>query len=227
MARLPRLCIPGLPHLVLQRGHGRGHVFEDDADRALFRELLRDACQRHAVQIHAYSLQSEQILLLATPSSTDGLGKVMQDIGRRYVAAFNRRHARSGGLWAGRFRATVIEPERHLLACMRWVEGLAAGIAGPDRLPPAWSSAPHHLGERVDPLVIEPREFWSLGNTPFEREAAYRQLVELALTQNETNAIKEAAETGWPLGGPEFIAGLSQQTSRRVTRGIRGRPKAI
>lgn len=227
MARLSRLCIPGLPHVVLQRGHSRSAIFEDDTDRQLFRDLLREACQRHNVQIHGYSLQSGQILLLATPSSADGLSKVMQDIGRRYVARFNRRHGRSGALWEGRFRATVVEPRRHLLASMRFVEGLAGGLSALDQSVAPWSSASHHLGERVDPLITEALQFWALGNTPFEREAAYRHLSEQALTQQELSGIQSAVLSGWPLGDGAFVAALAPSTARRLAPGKRGRPRKV
>lgn len=224
MARLPRLCIPGWPHLLLQRGHNRQAVFLDDADRKLFRDLLLEGAIRHGVQVHAYGLLDEEVRILATPSSTDSLSQLMQAIGRRYVSAFNRRHERSGGLWEGRFRTTVVEPEQHLLSCMRFVEGLIVGGSAGVGLAP-WTSGGHHLGARVDALITEPASFWSLGNTPFEREAAYRELVEQGLTSAEVVQIIKAVNAGWPLGDAEFVRGLGAATARRLTPLPRGRPK--
>lgn len=224
MARLPRLCVPGRPHLLLQRGHNRQAVFVDDADRARFRALLQEAAARHAVQIHAYGLLDEEVRLLATPAAVNSLSLLMQAIGRRYVATFNRRHGRSGALWEGRFRTTVVEPRHHLLPCMRYVEGLAAGAAeGVDAT--AWSSAGHHLGMRADTLITEPAQYWALGNTPFEREAAYRSKLEQALTDKEVGGITAALNSGWPLGSAEFVAQLAAETPRRVQPLARGRPR--
>lgn len=214
MARLTRLCIPGWPHLLVQRGHDRRPVFIDDVDRALFRELLREAATQHGVQVHAYALLDDEVRLLATPAATDSLSKLVQAIGRRYVTRFNRRHGRTGGLWEGRFRATVLEPEQHLLSCMLFVEG--AGI---------WSSAPHHLGAKVDPLVSEPAQYWALGNTPFEREAAYRDAYQQALTEKQVNEIVGALNAAWPLGGPAFRQALEASTARRLAPRPRGRPR--
>ncbi|MET0333285.1 MAG: transposase [Rhizobacter sp.] len=224
MARLSRLCIPGWPHVLLQRGHNRQAAFVDDVDRKLFRELLQDGAIRHGVQIHAYALVDDEVRLLATPAAADSFSQLMQSIGRRYVATFNRRHGRSGSLWEGRFRTTVVEPEQHLLRSMRFVEGLAVGGSGGLGLSP-WTSAGHHLGARIDPLITEPAQFWSLGNTPFEREAVYRLLAEQGLTTAETQQIEAAVTAGWPLGQTSFLKGLKAKTPRRLAPLPRGRPK--
>jgi len=221
MARLPRLCVPGWPHLLIQLGHGRQAVFRDDADRRLFLDLLREAAIAHGVAIHAYALRDSEVRLLGTPSRPDSLSRMMQAIGRRYGSSFNRRHAHVGSLWEGRFRATVIEPERHLLTCMRYVE---RSLAEEGDLERTWSSAPHHIGARSDPCVSDHREYWLLGNTPFDREAAYRKLSQQALTPDELNLLSGAALKGWPLGSDAFLDKLAGSTARRLVPLPRGRP---
>jgi putative transposase len=226
MARLSRLCVPGWPHLVLQSGHNRQLVFKDDIDRKLFLALLQSAASTHGLAVHAYALLDDEVRLLATPADDDSLSRTMQAVGRRYGSSFNRRHGHTGSLWEGRFRATVIEPERHLLACMRYVDQTPAGDevgTGLGRRP--WSSAAHHLGDRVDPWVSDHPLYWSLGNTPFEREAAYRELLQLALTPSEMADISDAVRKGWPLGSAEFLAKLSGSTPRRLQPLPRGRPR--
>lgn len=226
MARLTRLCVPGWPHLLLQAGHNRQPVFLDDADRHLFVELLQSAASTHGVAIHAYALLDNEVRLLATPTGSDSLSLMMQAVGRRYGSSFNRRHAHTGSLWEGRFRATVIEPERHLLACMRYIDqALPDDVQGTGLEQQAWSSAAHHLGERVDPLVSDHLLYWSLGNTPFEREAAYRALLQHALTPVEMASISDAVKKGWPLGSAGFLTQLSGSTARRLAPLPRGRPR--
>jgi putative transposase len=225
MARLPRLCVPAWPHLLVQAGHNRQPVFKDDADRTLFLDLLREAAATSGVVIHAYGLLDNEVRLLGTPSAADSLSRMMQAIGRRYGTSFNRRHGHVGSLWEGRFRATVVEPERHLLACMRYAEDLAAGLdlsTGLGRQ--AWSSAAHHLGGSTDPLIGDHLQYWSLGNTPFEREAAYKGISQQALTQVEITRILNAVLKGWPLGSPDFLDRLSIGTNRRLAPLRRGRP---
>ena len=92
MARLPRLCVPGWPHLLVQTGHDGQAVFRDDADRVLFLDLLREAAATHGVTIHAYGLLDSEVRLLVTPSAADSLSRLIQAIGRRYGSHFNRRH---------------------------------------------------------------------------------------------------------------------------------------
>lgn len=199
-------------------------MFVDDVDRAVFRDLLRECALAQHVQIHAYALRDQEVRLLLTPSSADGLSKLIQSIGRRYVARFNRRHARSGSLWEGRFRATVVEPEQHLLSCMLYVEDVNASFQTGD-LDLSWTSAPHHLGARADSMVVEPAQYWKLGNTPFEREVAYRHFCQEALTERQVAEITGALNAGWPLGTSEFRQLLESTTTRRLAPLPRGRPR--
>jgi putative transposase len=229
MARLARLALAGLPHHLIQRGLNRQSIVTDDSDRERLLAELRESAALHQVAIHAYVLMDNELQLLATPETGEGLSRMMQSLGRRYVAAFNQRHGRSGTLWDGRFRAAPMEADAHLLACMRYIE------LNPQRLAqsgPAedyrWSSAAHHLGRRRDPLVFDHALFWGIGNTPFEREAAYRAWLEQGVAEDEARRVGEAALKGWPLGSASFLHALSAETDRPVQPRRRGRPpKAI
>lgn len=223
MARLPRLSIGGMPHLLVQRAQQGQPAFLDDTDRTLYRNLLGEAARAEGVALHAYALLDQQVRLLATPGAAEALGRMMQAIGRRYGSAFNRRHGRSGTLWEGRFRATVLEPERHLLDAMRFVEDEGNWEGGVDDGGPA-SSRGHHLGRRQDSLVTDAAPFWALGNTPFDREAAYRRLLDAGLPLPVKVALEQAVHTGWPLGSDRFVASLSVKTTRRLVPLKRGRP---
>mgnify|MGYP003575009586 CR=1 FL=1 len=223
MARLPRLSIGGVPHLLVHAGQHAQSVFLDDSDRTLYRNLLGDAARAEQVAIHAYALLDDQVRLLVTPATAEGLGRMMQSIGRRYGGAFNRRHGRQGGLWAGRFRATVLEPERHLLDAMRYVEDERNWPGVVDDAGPS-SSRGHHLGRRPDSLITDAPAFWALGNTPFDREAAYRRLLDAGLALPVRAALEQAVHAGWPIGSATFVEGLSARTARRLAPLKRGRP---
>src|SRR5258706_3754062 len=132
MARLPRLVVPGRLHLLLQRRHGVGPVFGSDDDFAAYRSALVEAAAEHGVAIHGYALLPSQVLLLLTPASAMGPSRMLQAVGRRFGADYNRRHGRSGALWEGRFRTTVVDAEAPLLDCPRYVASGAqrAGATG-------------------------------------------------------------------------------------------------
>ncbi len=288
MARLPRLEVPGSPHLLLQRGHNGEVVVRDAADSAALHSALQQASRDLGVVVHAYGIWHEGFLLLATPERSGALGLMMQSVGRRYAAHFNRRHARSGGLWDGRFRATVVDPVLHgldaqqlvesrtgALAVVDWRQG-APSVAGGARRgsvglvasvvqasvvpasvlqasvlqattgmprssvasgpisgmaessgssPPPWSSASHHLGLLRDSLVQDSAAYWALGNTPFERENAWRLLLDTGLSPLLARRLSDAVDKGWVLGRPEFVAEVGRITQRRTSPLPRGRPR--
>ena len=226
MARLARLTLAGHAHHLIQRGLNRQPIVADDVDRERLLAELRECAALHRVAVHAYVLMDNHLHLLATPATNEGLSRMMQSLGRRYVAAFNKRHQRSGTLWDGRFRAAPLEAAGHLLACMRFIElnpqrsGLA--LAAPEDY--AWSSAAHHLGRRRDPLVFDHALFWAMGNTPFEREAAYRAWLEQGVAPEEGRRLADSALKGWPLGSAGFLLSLSEDGTRPVAPRPRGRP---
>lgn len=226
MARLPRLSIAGLPHLLEQSGHNGQAVTTDAEDRRAYRDFLSHAADEVGVSIHAYCLAPARILLLATPRDDESLSRLMQRVGRQYTAWFNRRHGRSGTLWAGRFRTTVIDPQAELVLAMRHLEGDAALVG--DAQAPAEariSSVAHHLGTGVDPVVKDHSGFWALGNTPFERHAAYRLLVLQPLGDAERERFDEAVRKGWALGSSSFLATLAGRSERRLRPLTPGRPR--
>lgn len=217
-----------MPHLIEQSGHNGQAVFGDAGDRAAYRGFLAEAAGAEGVAIHAYCLDARRVLLLASPREPVALSRMMQSVGRRYTAWFNRRHARSGTLWAGRFRATVVDPQTQVVPAMRHVESDAA-LAGDATNGPASrvSSAAHHLGTSVDPLVSDHLGFWALGNTPFERHAAYRLLVLHPLSEAERHRFDDSVRKGWALGPDAFLALLAEHASRRVRPLSPGRPRRL
>jgi len=225
MARLPRLTVAGYPHHIIQRGNNRQVIFVDEADRERMLALLDEHARACRVAVHAYVLMDNHLHLLATPETADGLPRLMQSVGRRYVRHFNDRHGRSGTLWEGRYRATVIETERYLLACMAYIDlnPVRAGLAAQARDYP-WSSHVHYIGLRQDRLITPHPLWWTLGNTPFAREAAYADLVHAGLSPEQQAALTDAALRGWALGSEAFVAQLQKQTVRRTTPKHPGRP---
>jgi putative transposase len=225
MARLPRLAAAGLPHHVIQRGNDRQAVFREDADYARYRGWLREIAATHALALHAYVLMPNHVHLLVTPPSDTALSKAMQSLGRRYVRWFNDKYGRTGTLWEGRFRSTVIDADRYLLACSRYIElnPVRAGIVNSPELY-RWSSYAHHAGVLVDPLVTDHPLVWALGNTPFERQLAYRRLFEVDLEPAFVQALRSATNRGRALGiSPDGKAAMSQPRTRGRPRKLQSR----
>lgn len=227
MARLPRLGVAGWPHLLTQQVHEGQLLARDDTDRQDLLDALREAARQHGVAVHAYQIGTSALVLLVTPERADSASLFMQAVGRRYVANHNRRHGRQGGLWSGRYRGTVLDPARYLLDAMVFTEAREGGLDVPSGglVWSEWSSAPHHLGLRTDPLVTDAPGFWALGNTPFERQAAWRQRLQEGLGDARRRELAEAMHKGWALMPPEQQRAMEASIGRPLSPRPRGRPR--
>lgn len=225
MARLARVSVPGYPYHVIQRGNNRQRIFASDTDRETMRDLLAENAVRFDVAIHAYVLMDNHFHLLLTPNSADSLPKMMQAVGRKYVRYFNDTHQRSGTLWEGRYKSALVQTERYLMACMVYLDlnPVRAGIVSrPQDF--VWSSHAHYAGIRNDRLVTPHALVWELGNTPFDRESRYRDLVQSGVTDEQRVTLGQAVTNGWVVGDKRFVAQLQAQTVRRLSRAHPGRP---
>ncbi|MES2959851.1 MAG: transposase [Pseudomonadota bacterium] len=225
MARSPRLALAGELHYLIQRGHNHQPVFADDHDRQAYLGMLGEAARQYGVAIHAYALLQADVHLLATPPDGTALSRLMQSLGRRYVAAYNRRHQRNGTLWAGRFRAGLIDSGALGSDALVHVESLPArtGLA-PSPSDWAWSSAAHHLGHRRDPVVSEHPAYWALGNTPFERELVHAHRLLEGIKGELSEGLEKAALQGRMLGSTSFCNRIAAQGRAGPPRKARGRP---
>ncbi|MDT3705447.1 MAG: transposase [Thiobacillus sp.] len=229
MARLPRYVIPGQPQHIIQRGNNRQTLFAAEADYQFFRDALVEAAARHGLTIHAYVWMTNHIHLLATPEFNDSISKTFQSVGRRYVQYFNYTYKRSGTLWEGRYRATVVDSERYLSTLMRYIElnPVRAGmVAVPQDYP--WSSyrrnALGESGPNADWLVPH-EQYTRLGREDATRQAAYRALFDAAIDREDLAEIRDCTHKGWALGGERFKAEIEALGQRRaVSKGV-GRPR--
>ena len=228
MARQARMSLGGWAHHVLVRGNNDQPVFMDDADRSHWLMVAAREAAHHGVDVHAYVLLASQVHWLVTPSTDRSLTAWMQALGRAYVQYFNRRHGRRGTLWEGRFRAGLLQPERYLLACMAYFD--LCPVMGHLAATPTdwrWSSHGHYVGTRTEKWLRPHAMVWSLGNTPFAREAAYARLVAAGLSQDAQRALLDNATYGWPLGDAGFLQHLQELVGHPVQRGKAGRPKRV
>jgi putative transposase len=227
MARLPRLAIDHELHLLVHRCAPGVVLTAHDDDRRDLHDALLTVSREADVAIHAYSFLPDRLLLLLTPRQGAALSGMMQRLGRRVAGSYNRRHQHIGSPWQGRFGVSVLQASTCLMDGMCLVE-TAADRQGLTLEPGAWSasSAPHHLGRSVDLLIAEHPRYWLLGNTPFDREAAYRHLFLTPLSPARIRELEEASLKGWAVGEDAHIAQLAKRQARRLQPGKPGRPRA-
>ena len=217
MARLPRICLPGIPQHVIQRGNNRQACFGCDDDKAAYAHWLGEYACRHGVAVHAWVFMTNHVHLLLTPQTPTGVSVMMQSIGRQYVRYFNQAYSRTGTLWEGRFRSCPVEAETYLLTCQRYIElnPVRAGMVG-DPAAYAWSSYRAN-GLGIKARLQTPHSLYlSLGNTVDNRCKAYRALFEDTVTPSAIAQIRLAVNKGMALGSPDFLQEVEELAGRRA-----------
>jgi len=226
MARLPRYFADGQPLHVIQRGNNRDPVFGAEPDYLFYLDCLERAASEHALAIHAYVLMTNHVHLLATPSHEASLPKTLQSVGRRYVQYFNYTYRRTGTLWEGRYRSTVIDSEHYLLTCMRYIETnpvrADSMAAHPADYP--WSSYRANALGAQDSLLTPHELYRRLGRSVEARQSSYRQLFRTQLSEADMEAIREATNKAWALGNDRFRAKIEALAGRRAAPLPKGRP---
>jgi putative transposase len=225
MARLPRLDAPLVPQHVVVRGVDRQACFRAAGDYDAYLDDLMHGAGKSECAIHAYVLMTNHFHLLVTGSMPGSVSRLMQCVGRRYVHRFNASWSRTGTLFEGRFRASLVESDRYLLTCMRYVElnpVRAAMVANATDY--RWSSVHANSGSRPDCLVTPHERYRALGSNDVERSAAYRFILGQVLRTSELEKIRQHLNTGCALGSATFQAAIARTTGRRAHVCRTGRP---
>ncbi len=194
-------------------------------DRRFYLTCLAAAASKHRCQVHAYVLMTNHVHLLVTSTTPMGLSRMMQSVGRRYVRWFNAVRGSSGTLWEGRFRSSLVDSERYLLQCHRYIElnPVRAGIVeDPADFP--WSSFRHHALGAHDAIITDHPVYLDLGLTQRVRVDTYAAFVRAAVPQDLVNEIRQALNKGRALGGDDFLAEIERKLGRRARPCDAGRP---
>ncbi len=214
-----------MPLHVIQRGNNRAPCFVDDEDRSFYLHHLGRLLGQSACALHAYCLMGNHVHLLLTPEHIQGASSLMQRLGQLHTQYFNRRHERSGTLWEGRFRSSLVQSEDYLLTCYRYIElnPVRAGmVARP--CDHAWSSHSGNAEGEHDALISPHDEYLRLGRDAAERRDAYRALFGSLLDSARLDEIRAAANGGYALGDEDFKRAAERALGRRVEKGKPGRP---
>ena len=227
MARLPRICLPGISQHIIQRGVNRQACFASEEDFASYIHWLDEYSRKYQVAIHAWVLMTNHAHLLVTPTTKNGISKMMQTLGRHYVRYFNYTYRRTGTLWEGRFKSCVVDAENYLLICQRYIElnpVRADMVKSPDEY--VWSSYLSNSAGKKAKLWTPHPVYQALGSSPEERAAAYRDIFKGHLDTSLLTDIRCAINQGMALGNDRFKEEIAQLSGRRVTTLNRGpRPK--
>ena len=226
MARLQRISPLGIPQHIIQRGNNRQVCCACDQDMAFYASLLTEYSTKFSVAIHAWVFMTNHVHLLASPYANGGISAMMQAVGRRYVRYFNGEYRRSGTLWEGRFKSSLVQSEKYLLQCQRYIElnPIRASMVS-DPAEYCWSSYQcHALGKTVK-MSTPHEEYLCLGNTGPARQKAYRALFRSHVDDELIKDIRLAVNKGLALGEERFKEEIEQLYGRRVRPAKMGRPR--
>ena len=228
MPRKARMFLPDVPCHVISRGNNRDACFYCDDDYLFYLECLSKACNKHQVYVHAYVLMTNHVHLLLTPTSETGIPNVMQSIGRRYVHYINNTYKRSGTLWEGRYKASMVDAENYLLACYRYIElnpVRASMVIHPGDY--RWSSYSVNGGIKPRKQLVPHDVYLRLGLDEKSRCHAYCELFSVGLDKSLLHDIQKASTFSMPLGDSRFQEQIESALNRKLGYAKRGRPVRV
>ncbi len=227
MARLHRIAPLGIPQHIIQRGNNRQVCFASEQDLALYASMLEEYSRQYSVAVHAWVFMTNHVHLLVTPHETSGISNMMQAVGRRYVRYFNREYQRSGTLWEGRYKSSLVQSDKCLLQCQRYIElnPVRAGMVS-DPADYVWSSYQcHALGKEIK-MSTPHEEYLRLGTADSTRQSVYRSLFAAHVDEVLLNDIRQAVNKGLTLGNDKFKDEIESLYGRRVKPARMGRPSS-
>ena len=226
MPRKPRFFLAGVANHVIQRGNNKDAVFFEEEDYFKYLTILNEAATKQGVKIHAYVLMTNHIHLLATSETTSGISLAMQQTGRFYVPYINYKYKRTGTLWEGRFKSSLVSDELYALACMRYIEMnpvRAHMVQAPQDY--KWSSYHSNVRGVYDPIISEHVSYKGLARSRKKQQEAYKNLFLEHLDEKILSNIRNCAQSGTPLGNNKFKRQIENKLKIKVGYSIRGRPK--
>ena len=227
MPRKSRFYLPGIPAHIVQRGNNREPVFFATEDYFAYRDWLTAGATKHGCWIHAYVLMTNHVHILLTPSTRNSISRLVQFVGRNYVTYVNRVYRRTGTLWEGRHKGSLVEADKHLLACYRYIE-LNPVRAGMVKCPEAYKWSSYGANAWGDDSWLSPHpEYERLGPTMDQRYQAYRDLFARHVCNEDLHLIREAAHYCQPVSDDRFRLQIEEKYGLRLGQMKRGRPKGV
>jgi putative transposase len=228
MPRRPRLQVAGLPVHIIQRGNNRQACFFADEDYQFFLVHLARIAKRFRCALHAYVLMTNHFHLLLSSELDAGPSLVMKFLGQRYVQYVNRVYKRTGSLWEGRFRSSLVQTERYVLGCYRYIEmNPVRALMAKHPIEYPWSSYAANAEGKLVPWLTPHGEYLALGLEDETRRAAYRGLFSSELDQQLLREIRISTHGGYAIGSARFREEIETALRARATPRPVGRPAAV
>ncbi len=120
MARPPRIHVPGAFYHVILRANADQVLFKDDEDWTNFKSLVAEGVSRFDHQIHCFCGLDNHVHL-AVRAGEQTLSRIFHSSNSVYALSFNKRHARYGHVFHGRFRSILVDSDEYLAELIRYI----------------------------------------------------------------------------------------------------------
>lgn len=218
MARKTRVFIADMPQHIILKSISDITIFQDNEDYVTFLSMLQNLATNTKIAIHSYLLMSGFVEFLVTPQNGEALPKFMQSLGSQYVRYFNKKYNRSGTLWKGRYKASLVQEEIYLFDVMIHIEKKAYSQS-------SFSSIKKNLYCQKNPIVTYHKLYKQLGFTDKQRCKKYANLFDKKPSKEVSDFIESSVEKQLITGTPEFIKRLEYLVGMTLSAKERGRPK--
>ena len=218
MARKVRVFVENLSQHVLLKSLDNMIIFKEKEDYQTFINFLKESNEDNKVLIHAYVLMEKYFEFVATPKDENALSKFMQILGRKYVWYFNKKYNRTGTLWEGRYRSSLVEDTTYLFDVMKFIEQTVSTNY-------TFCSSQKNLFNKKDSVISEHKLYKQLGFTDDERVKKYSQIFNTKIDEKRSEFISYCLEKQHVTGSIEFIKSMEKLVGMSLISKNRGRPK--
>jgi len=225
MPRRPRFFVANVPYHVIQRGNNKDVIFRNNGDYLFFLSILKEAKLKYPCFMYSYCLMPNHFHLLIQPSEKDNISFLMKFLGDKYVFYINKKYNRSGTLWEGRFRSSLIDREQYFLACLRYIEMnpvRACLVKAPELY--RWSSYRFRaFGEKNHILDLD-QWYISLGENSTKQQMNYRRFINDSVLESKIEVIREMTQRGGIAGSDKFKNEIEKILGKKIIIRLPGRP---
>ncbi len=194
-------------------------VFIDNSDYSEFLKIVDETSKKHDLKMHSYVVMKNYFEFLATPADVDTLPKMMQSLGRRYVGYFNKKYNRTGTIWEGRYKTSLVEPELYLFDVMTYIESKKNECNN------EVSSLAKNLYDKEDTIVTYHELYKKLGFTQEKRVMNYSKIFFQKKDERKSHFIQSCLEKQALTGSDIYIQNLEQLIGMALSSKKIGRPK--
>ena len=224
MPRRARMYLPGYPYHIVQRGNNREACFVEPENYQYYLELWKENARRYGVAVHAYCLMTNHIHFLVTPEHAESISRATSVIGSRYALYFNKTYKRTGTVWEGRHKSSLVQTDRYFLTCCRYIE-MNPVVAGMVHKPEEYRWSSYRVNAwGAQSSLTQHDEYLGLGENSKDRCHAYRELFRYEIPKEDAHFIERASQYCHPIGDDRFKQQIEQHYGIKLGQTARGRP---